>query len=80
MPPMERGSCYPIAERMTAWDVMRRWPHTSRHGPGRLANGAGGRPPLLQPCEAGIPPGGKPGEEAMRLHMPKQDAVQQHQD
>ena len=68
MPAMEHGKCYPIAECLSIWAILKRWPHIPVYELERLINENDGRPPLLQPYEIEAPSSGKPGKETMYLH------------
>lgn len=68
MPTMEHGQCHPVTDCLTIWDVMSRWPHVSRYELERLINGAGGRPPLLQPYESESPLDIDTERETIYLH------------
>ncbi|MBO4313637.1 MAG: AlpA family phage regulatory protein [Desulfovibrio sp.] len=72
---MEHGKCYPIAECLSIWAVIRRWPHAPLYEIERLINDADGLPPLLQPYEIEIPSCGKPDAETMYLHPMRRGAL-----
>ena len=61
---MEHGNFYPIAECLSIWAVIRRWPHAPLFEIERLINDPDG----LTPYELEIPSSGTPDADAMYLH------------
>ncbi|MCR5563306.1 MAG: helix-turn-helix domain-containing protein [Desulfovibrio sp.] len=72
---MEHGNTYPIAECLSIWAVIRRWPKISLYELERLINENDGRPPLLQPYEVEAPVDGNPDAETMYLHPMRRGAL-----
>ena len=64
IPAMEHGKCYPIAECLSIWAVIKRWPHAPLYEIERLNNDPDG----LTPYEIEIPSSGTPDKETMYLH------------